>query len=116
MFERYSFVAITTADLTCARTFWVDKLGSTVIEEQPGAFFIVDVGGLRLCVDTADGDQHKTGSTDPIIGLKVVSVKEAMSTLSKMGLSFEGPTAGEKGSYVRLREPDGRIVVITEVD
>jgi catechol 2,3-dioxygenase-like lactoylglutathione lyase family enzyme len=51
MFERYSFVAITTKDLSAARRFWVEQLGFRVTEESPSEFFIVDAGGLRLCVD-----------------------------------------------------------------
>ena len=72
MFERYSFVAITTLDLDRARRFWVDALGFPVSEEEEaGHFFIVDAGGLRLCIDVADDDIHKPGSTDPVIGLEV---------------------------------------------
>ena len=34
MFERYSFVAITTTNLERARRFWVDQLGFRVTEER----------------------------------------------------------------------------------
>src|SRR5881397_354837 len=61
MFERYSFVAITTLDVGRARRFWSGILGFPVTEEEPGQFFIVDAGGLRLCVDLADGDVHRSG-------------------------------------------------------
>jgi catechol 2,3-dioxygenase-like lactoylglutathione lyase family enzyme len=54
MIARYSFVALTTADLVRQRAFWVDQLGFEVSEENPGEFFIVNAGGLRLCVDLAD--------------------------------------------------------------
>jgi catechol 2,3-dioxygenase-like lactoylglutathione lyase family enzyme len=117
IFDRYSFVAITTRDLGCARRFWVDQLGFSVTEEKPGHFFIVDVGGLRLCVDLADGEVHLPGGTDPVIGLKVASVEKTLSILSDRGLQSEnGAVLGERGTYAVLRDPEGRAVIITEVD
>jgi len=86
MFERYSFVAITTLNLERARRFWVDDLGFAVTEEQPGQFFIVDAGGLRLCIDLADDEIHRPGSTDPVIGLRVQSVQRVMEKLARRGI------------------------------
>ena len=117
MFERYSFVAITTADLARARDFWVDRMGFAISQEEVGEFFIVDAGGLRLCVDVADGDVHRTGSTDPIIGLKVRSLADALAALEERGVAAdEGPIMGARGSHATLRDPDGRAVIVTEVD
>jgi catechol 2,3-dioxygenase-like lactoylglutathione lyase family enzyme len=117
MFERYSFVAITTNDLDRARRFWVNDLGFAVTEEQAGHFFIVDAGGLRLCVDVADCDIRKAGSTDPVIGLKVKSVQEVLDELAKHGIQPQrGPTQGMRGNYFEIRDPDGRVVIITEAD
>src|SRR5689334_22659226 len=89
MFERYSFVAITTLDLDRARRFWVDALGFLVTEEKAEHFFIVDVGGLRLCVDLADDEIHKAGGSDPVIGLKVRSVSETIQRLAARGIECE---------------------------
>jgi catechol 2,3-dioxygenase-like lactoylglutathione lyase family enzyme len=94
MFERYSFVAITTLDLDRARRFWVDALGFQVTEEETGHFFIVDAGGLRLCIDLADDDIHKPGSTDPVIGLKVKSVRNILEDLAKRGHTADRSPAG----------------------
>jgi catechol 2,3-dioxygenase-like lactoylglutathione lyase family enzyme len=117
MFERYSFVAITTLDLERARRFWVDALGFVITVEDPGHFFIVDAGGLRLCIDLADGDIHKLGSTDPVIGLKVQSVQRALEELASRGVKPHRPTeTASRGRYFEIRDPDGRAVIITEVD
>lgn len=117
MFERYSFVAITTLDLDRARRFWVDGLGFPVTEEETGHFFIVDAGGLRLCIDLADDDIHKPGSTDPVVGLKVKSVRKVLEDLATRGVEPDrGPVIGPPGSYAELRDPDGRAVIITEAD
>jgi catechol 2,3-dioxygenase-like lactoylglutathione lyase family enzyme len=117
MIERYSFVAITTLDLARAHWFWTEALGFPVTEERAGDFFIVDAGGLRLCLDLADGDVHQAGSSDPVIGLKVVSVKEELKRLAPLGITaFKGPLNGERGAYAEIRDPDGRIVILTEAD
>jgi catechol 2,3-dioxygenase-like lactoylglutathione lyase family enzyme len=117
MFERYSFVAITTVDLYRARGFWVDTLGFPVTEEQAGRFFIVDVGGLRLCVDLADDEIHKVGGSDPVIGLKVQSVSEALRQLAARGIKSESRSeTGGRGNYATILDPDGHTVIITESD
>src|SRR6266571_2856527 len=117
MFERYSFVAITTTDLGRARRFWVDKLGFRVTEEKPDDFFIVDAGGLRLCVDLADGDIHVAGGKDPVLGLKVDSVRETLAALAARGVAVPRQENSEqRGSCAVLRDPDGRAVILTEAD
>jgi len=117
MFERYSFVAITTIDLDRARQFWVNALGFPITEEEAGHFFIVDAGGLRLCVDLADDDIHKTGGSDPTIGLKVQSVPEVLSQLANLGIEADlGREMQARGDYAVIRDPDGRAVIITESD
>jgi catechol 2,3-dioxygenase-like lactoylglutathione lyase family enzyme len=116
LIERYSFVAITTADLARQRAFWVDQLGFPVTEESPG-HFIVDAGGLRLCVDLADGGIHVAGGTDPVIGLKVERVEEAIARLRERGVPVPtGPVSGDRGRYAVLHDPDGRAVILTEAD
>jgi len=115
--ERYSFVALTTTDLARQRAFWVDQLGFPVTEEAPGDFFIVDAGGLRLCFDLADGDIHVAGGTDPVVGLKVERIEDALAILRERGVQASSTaTPAERGRYAVLRDPDGRAVILTEVD
>jgi catechol 2,3-dioxygenase-like lactoylglutathione lyase family enzyme len=117
MFERYSFVALTTRDLLKARHFWAAQLRCPVTQEQPGEFFIVDVGGLRLCVDLADGKAHIAGSTDPTIGLKVRSVAHALQALAQQGFAQNPEVVhAARGSYAIIHDPDGRAVILTEAD
>ena len=117
VFERCSFVSLTTSDLGRAKRFWVEALGFPIIEEREGDYFIVDAGGLRLCVDAADGDLHRSGGSDPVIGFKVASVRDALEKLAARGIAADrGPLAGRKGEYAHLRDPDGRVVIVTEFD
>src|SRR3989442_126524 len=104
--ERYAFVALTTTDLSLARRFWVDQLGFRVTEERRDDFFIVDAGGLRLCIDQPDGDIHVAGSTDPVIGFKVASLDAALAALADRGVEGIGqPARGARGRYAVLRDP-----------
>ncbi len=102
MFERYSFVAITTLDLYGARSFWVEALGFSVTEEK--------------AVDLADDEIHKVGGSDPVIGLKVQSVSEALRRLASRGIQAESTSDTGRGNYATIRDPDGRAVIITESD
>jgi catechol 2,3-dioxygenase-like lactoylglutathione lyase family enzyme len=115
MLERYSFVAITTRDLAAARHFWAEQLGFLVVEERRDDYFIVDAGGLRLAVDLADGENHKTGSTDPVIGFKVSSVAEVLEDLRERGW-YEDLVHKVADTHAILHDPDGRAVVMTERD
>jgi catechol 2,3-dioxygenase-like lactoylglutathione lyase family enzyme len=117
MIVRYSFVALTTADLARQRAFWVEQLGFETSEENPGEFFMVNAGGLRLCVDLVDGDVHVAGGKDPVIGLKVDSVRKTLAALADRGVAVpEEPISTQKGSYAVVRDPDGRAVILTEAD
>ena len=116
MFERYSFVAITTVNLDRAREFWADSLGFPITEEAVGQFFIVDAGGLRLCIDRADGEIHKPGGSDPTIGLKVRSISDVLPRLASMGIEAELSELPGRRTYAVIRDPDGRAVIITESD
>jgi catechol 2,3-dioxygenase-like lactoylglutathione lyase family enzyme len=117
MIVRYSFVALTTADLARQRAFWVDQLSFEILEENPGEFFMVNAGGLRLCVDLADGDVHVAGGKDPVIGLNVDSVQKTLAALADRGVPVpEKPIYAQRGSYAVVRDPDGRAVILTEAD
>jgi catechol 2,3-dioxygenase-like lactoylglutathione lyase family enzyme len=117
MILRYSFAALTTTDLARQRAFWVDQLGFEVSEEKPGQFFIVNAGGLRLCVDLADDDVHVAGGKDPVIGLRVDSVADTLGALAARGLPVPTePVRTPRGSYGVVRDPDGRAVILTEAD
>lgn len=117
MFERYSFVAMTAMDLAKARSFWAGQLGFPVIDEDPGRFFMVDAGGLRLCLDAADGESHVATGSDPVIGLKVASLSRTLDAMAQRGLRpAKGPLRRGKGSYAVFRDPDGRDVIVTDAD
>ena len=115
MFTRHSFVAITTSDLARARGFWVDQLRLSVIEEKSGDFFMVDAGGVRLCVDDAAAELVKKSETHPFLGLIVQDLEAALEGLADQGVAIsKGPQSGRCGRWAEIEDPDGRVIVIEE--
>lgn len=115
LFERYTFVMVTTQNLASARRFWVQLLGFPVTEDRPGESFIVDAGGLRLWIDLKDSDEPAVRGSDPAIGLKVRSVQMVLNTLAARGLTEKAePLFANTGFYAIIHDPDGRPVVLTE--
>jgi catechol 2,3-dioxygenase-like lactoylglutathione lyase family enzyme len=114
LLERYTFMAVTTADLARARTFWVDHLLCPIIEESSGEYFIVDAGGLKLCVDVDDARRDVAGS-DPVIAFRVSSIVDIVSALRSRGVSIVNEVLGaETGSWAEIRDPDGHTILLTE--
>ena len=115
LFERYTFVMVTTQNLVAARKFWVEQLGFPVTEERPGESFIIDAGGLRLWIDLKDSDENPPRGSDPAIGLKVRSVEMVLNALAERGLTEKvEPLSAQTGLYTIIHDPDGRPVVLTE--
>lgn len=113
--QHCSFVSLATADLERARWFWVDRLGFSVNDEEPGRFFVVNAGGVPLRVDKVDGDVHRVGSTDPVVAFKVASVAETLADLATREVyAYRGPSSDPDGSYAELRDPEGRALILTE--
>jgi catechol 2,3-dioxygenase-like lactoylglutathione lyase family enzyme len=115
LFERYTFVMVTTRNLAAARRFWVEQLGFPVTEDRPGESFIVDAGGLRLWIDLKDSEEKAVRGSDPAIGLKVRSVEMVLETLAARGITEKAePLSANTGLYAIIHDPDGRSVVLTE--
>jgi catechol-2,3-dioxygenase len=115
LFERYTFVMVTTQNLASARKFWVEQLGFPVTEERPGESFIIDAGGLRLWIDLKDSEERVVKGSDPAIGLKVRSVEMVLNSLAARGITEKTePLSARAGLYAIIHDPDGRAVVLTE--
>lgn len=110
-------MSLATADLARARWFWVDQLGFAVSGEEAGRYFAIDAGTLRLRIDAVDGDVHRVGSTDPVVAFEVASVEETLAELATREVyAHRGPFNGPQGATAELRDPDGRAVLLTELE
>jgi|SRR5215813_12968974 len=114
MFEESAFIAFTTADLLQAKRFWVTLLGFPVVREGEN-YLMVDACGVRLCFDLPDGEDHLTPGADGVIGLRVRDVGVALDALRSRGVeAVAGPFDDDHGKWVKLIDPDGRSVILTE--
>jgi catechol 2,3-dioxygenase-like lactoylglutathione lyase family enzyme len=114
MFEECAFIAVTTADIAQAKRFWVTLLGCAIVREDEN-YLMVDAGGVRLCFDLPDGDDHQRPGSDPVIGLKVKDLEAALEALSNVGVrAAAGPFDDRHGKWAKLLDPDGRAVILTE--
>jgi predicted enzyme related to lactoylglutathione lyase len=114
LLQRYSFVAMTTNDLGRARAFWLDALFCPVIEEHEGEYFIVDAGGLKLCVDIETGQGGIPGG-DPVIAFAIASVAHVVSALRERGVAIvREADATDKARWAEIRDPDGHTILLTE--
>ena len=114
MFEECAFIAVTTADLAQTKRFWVTLLGCAVVREDEN-YLMVDAGGVRLCFDLPNGDDHQQPGSDPVIGLKVKSLDAALEALANRGIrAAAGPFDDRHGKWAKLLDPDGRTVILTE--
>ena len=114
MFEECAFIAVTTTDLAQAKQFWVTLLGFAIVREDEN-YLMVDAGGVRLCFDLPNGDDHQQPGSDPVIGLKVKDLEAALETLSNRGIvAVGGPFDDHHGRWAKVLDPDGRAVILTE--
>jgi len=114
MFEESAFIAFTTLDLVHAKRFWVTQLGFPIVRAAEN-YFMVDACGVRLCFDLPDGDDHRSASSDGVIGLKVKDLGAALTWLRSRGIeAVAGPFDDQHGKWAKLVDPDGRSVILTE--
>ncbi len=114
MFEECAFIAVTTTDLAQAKRFWVTLLGFAIVREDEN-YLMVDAGGVRLCFDLRNDDDHQQPGSDPVIGLRVKDLKAALESLSNRGIAaVGGPFDDRHGKWAKLLDPDGRTAILTE--
>jgi catechol 2,3-dioxygenase-like lactoylglutathione lyase family enzyme len=116
LLDRYSFMALTTSDLARARTFWVDHLRSPILEEQVDEYFIVDAGGLKLCVDVETG-RRAAGANGLAIAFTVSSIADVVAMLRTRGVPIvKTEVSTENAPWAEIHDPDGHTILLTESD
>lgn len=111
-----------TANADCAREFYRDRLGLTLVEENPFAL-VFDAGGTTLRVQRVKEVREARHTT---LGWQVPDVAAKVNELEKAGVKFEHynfPGVDEKGIWTPpgsttkvawFKDPDGNILSLTQ--
>jgi catechol 2,3-dioxygenase-like lactoylglutathione lyase family enzyme len=107
MIKQIKFVSIPVADQNRALDFYTDKLGFTIITDQPfdekqrWIELRVPKAETRVVLFTMEGDEKRVGSMMP-------------ATLKKRGVEFEGPPQKQPwGKYAMFKDSEGNRFVIS---
>jgi catechol 2,3-dioxygenase-like lactoylglutathione lyase family enzyme len=102
-------LAVTSRDLARSRAFYAGKLGFHVVDERGGQWFVIDVGGLKLTIDT-DGARSPLTQAEPRLVFKTHELAARCTQLRDAGVSVDGPHGGR----ALLTDPDGHPIVLIQ--
>ncbi len=103
-------LTLTARDLDRSRAFYAEKLGFAVVEESERAF-VVDAGGVRLCV-AKDGVRSPLDASEPRLVFRTRQLALRCMALRDLGISVEGPVRGR----AELSDPDGHPINLVETE
>ena len=120
MIKRVKFISIPVADQTRALDFYTDKLGFTIITDQPfdekqrWIELRVPKAETRVVLFTMDGDEKRVGSTMPL-AFACDDIEQTYHELSARGIEFMGqPQKEHWGSYAMFKDSEGNRFVLSE--
>lgn len=100
-----------------SKAFYVDKLGLTLINEQPN-FLAIKVGNLRLSF--FGGHKPSTQTSDEFVGANMVlstqNIQQTRDSLIKKGIVLKQDIVNANNflKFIVITDPDGLIVEIAE--
>ncbi len=121
MIKHIKFVSIPVADQNRALDFYTEKLGFTIITDQPfdekqrWIELRIPKAETRVVLFTMDGDEKRIGSFMPAT-FACDDIDAAYKELSGRGVEFEGPPQKQPwGTYAMFKDSEGnRFVLSTE--
>src|SRR5438270_5864787 len=102
MIKQIKFVSIPVADQNRALDFYTEKLGFTIITDQPfdekqrWIELRIPKAETRVVLFTAEGEEKRIGSRMPI-SYACVGMDETYKEFSKRGVEFEGRRKNSHG-------------------
>ena len=118
MIKQIKFVSIPVADQNRALDFYTDKLGFTIITDQPfdekqrWIELRIPKAETRVVLFTAVGEEKRIG-TFMNMSYACGEIAEAYRGLKKRGVEFEGPPQKQPwGSYAIFKDSEGNRFVI----
>ena len=118
MIKRIKFVSIPVTDQNRALDFYTEKLGFTIITDQPfddkqrWIELRVPKADTRVVLFTAEGDEKRIG-TFMNMSFTCDDLKKTYEELKKRGVEFENPPKKEHwGSYAIFKDSEGNSFVL----
>ena len=101
-------------DVSAARTFYVDQLGLSILQDTPAIHLLaVRAGNMRLSIF---GDAEAPGPGPSHLVLATLDLDRTITELVERGVTMSGPTHEAPGfcRYVQMRDPAGNLVEVTQ--
>ena len=119
MIKQIKFVSIPVADQNRALDFYTDKLGFTIITDQPfdekqrWIELRVPKAETRVVLFTAEGEEKRIGSMMPM-SYSCDDIDQTYKDLSGRGVEFEGPPEKQPwGTYAMFKDSEGNRFVLS---
>jgi len=113
MIKQIKFVSIPVVDQNRALNFYTEKLGFTIITDQPfdekqrWIELRVPKAETRLVLFTAEGDEKRIG-TMMNLSFACDDIAQTYAQLKARGVEFEGPPEKQPwGSYAMFKDSEG---------
>ena len=120
MIKHIKFVSIPVADQNRALDFYTEKLGFTIITDQPfddkqrWIELRVPKAETRVVLFTMNGDEKRIGSFMPAT-FACDDIEKTYEELKSRGVEFEGkPQKQHWGSYAMFKDSEGNRFVLSE--
>ena len=119
MIKQIKFVSIPVADQNRALDFYTEKLGFTIITDQPfdekqrWIELRVPKAETRIVLFTAEGDEKRIGSFMNM-SYACDDIDKTYKELSARGVEFEGPSQKQPwGTYAMFKDSEGNRFVVS---
>src|SRR5205809_7674889 len=119
MIKQIKFVSIPVADQNRALDFYTEKLGFTIITDQPfdekqrWIELRVPKAETRVVLFTAEGDEKRIGSFMNM-SYACDDIDKTYKELSARGVEFEGPPQKQPwGTYAMFKDSEGNRFVVS---
>lgn len=120
MIKQIKFVSIPVADQNRALDFYTEKLGFTIITDQPfdekqrWIELRIPKAETRVVLFTAEGEEKRIGSMMPM-SYACEDIDATYQKLSGRGVQFDGPPEKQPwGTYAMFKDSEGNRFVLSE--
>ena len=118
MIKQIKFVSVPVRDQNRALDFYTEKLGFTIITDQPfdekqrWIELRVPKAETRVVLFTAEGDEKRIGSMMNM-SYSCDDIDRTYKELTARGVEFEGPPQQPWGTYAMFRDSEGNRFVVS---